>query len=86
MSEQAIVIIHDILSHFRHKTKEKFFPSCISLFANLFGDKIILSSSNGSFDNIGAVFLYPNQEKFYLNYFLLLLNFWEYIPTENQIP
>ena len=34
---------------------------------------------------MGAVFLYPNQEDHYLDYFLLLLNFWEYIPTEKQI-
>ena len=34
---------------------------------------------------MGAVFLYPHQEKYYLNYFLLLLNFWEYMPTDKQI-
>ena len=35
--------------------------------------------------NIGAVFLYPNQKAHYLNYFLLLMNFWEYIPKDEQI-
>ena len=35
--------------------------------------------------NIGAVFLYPNQKAYYLNYFLLLMNFWEYIPKDEQI-
>ena len=34
---------------------------------------------------MGAVFLYTNQEEHYLDYFLLLLNFWEYIPKENQL-
>ena len=29
--------------------------------------------------------MYPNQEEHYLDYFLLLLNFWEYIPTDQQI-
>lgn len=29
--------------------------------------------------------MYPHQENHYLDYFLLLLNFWEYMPNENQI-
>ena len=33
----------------------------------------------------GAVFLYLNQEEHYLDYFLLLLNFWEFIPKSNHI-
>ena len=85
LNDQAIVIIHDIFWHFLLKTKEKFFPSCISLFTNLYGDKILLNKKGGDLDNIGAVFLYQNQEKFYLNYFLLLFNFWEYIPKDKQI-
>ena len=32
-----------------------------------------------------AVFLYLNQEEHYLDYFLLLLNFWEYIPKDEHI-
>ena len=34
---------------------------------------------------MGAVFLYSNQEEHYLDYFLLLLNFWEYIPSDEQL-
>ena len=30
-------------------------------------------------------FSYINQKEHYLDYFLLLLNFWEYIPTDQQI-
>ena len=33
----------------------------------------------------GAVFLYLNQEEHYLDYFLLLLNFWEFIAKSNHI-
>lgn len=34
---------------------------------------------------MGAVFLYKNQKQHYLDYFLLLNSFWEYMPTQNQI-
>ena len=59
-------------------------PYCISLIPTLYGDKVIIHN-NRDILNIGAVFLYPNQEEHYLDYFLLLLNFWEYIPTDQQI-
>lgn len=49
------------------------------------GIKIFLHSVKGAISNIGAVFLYPNQKEHYLDYFLLLVNFWEYIPKDNQI-
>ena len=48
------------------------------------GDKIIIINGN-NIDNMGAIFLYPNQKDYYLNYFLLLLSFWDYIPTNKQI-
>lgn len=87
LNENAIVVIHDLLWHL-YKTDDynyKFFPSCISLFPSLYGDKVLIKKNKGSISNIGAVFLYPNQERHYLDYFLLLLNFWEYIPKDNQI-
>ena len=87
LNENAIVVIHDLLWHLS-ETKHynyKFFPSCISLFPALYGDKVLIKKNKGLMSNIGAVFLYPNQERHYLDYFLLLLNFWEYIPKDNQI-
>ena len=51
----------------------------------MYGDKVFLHQSNGDISNIGALFLYPNQKDHYIDYFLLLLNFWEYIPKDNQI-
>ena len=51
----------------------------------LSGEKVIIKDKNKGSENIGAIFLEPNQERFYLNYFLLLLTPWEYIPNENHI-
>ena len=85
LNENAIVVIHDLLWHFGKKINTKFFPSCISLIPSLNGDKVFLHQNNGEISNIGAVFLYPNQKDHYIDYFLLLLNFWEYIPKDNQI-
>lgn len=83
LKEKAIIILHDILWHFY--TNLKINPSNVYLFSNLRGDKIILKNNKGSFDNIGGIFLHPNQDKYYINYFLLLLCPWEYIPTDRQI-
>lgn len=83
LKEKAIVVIHDILWQFGKKTSIKFYPSNLILLSSIYGDKIILKKGDNSFGNIGAVFLYSNQEKYY--YFLLLYNLWEYIPTEKQI-
>ena len=83
LNENAIVVIHDLLWHFGKVVNSKFFPACISLITTLYGDKIFIR--NKSVSNIGAVFLYRNQEMHYLDYFLLLLNFWEYIPKDEQI-
>ena len=83
LNENAILVIHDILWHF--KSKIKFYPSNIILYPAIYGDKILLKKKNGSLDNIAAVFLYKNQENHYLDYFLLLLTSWEYLPKNNEI-
>lgn len=53
--------------------------------SSLFGEKIFIPHAKDGIENIGAVKLYPHQENHYLDYFLLLLSFWEEMPTENQI-
>ena len=85
LNENAIVVIHDLLWHFKKVISSKFYPSCIRLLPTLYGNKIFLSQTNKNVSNIGAVVLGPNQKNHYLDYFLLLLNFWEYIPTDKHI-
>ena len=83
LNENAIVVIHDILWHLH--IQKKIYPSNINLFPSIYGDKILLRKEDGYIGNFGAAILYPNQTIHYLNYFLLLLNFWQYMPTDNQI-
>ena len=45
----------------------------------------LLKNKDGSIGNMGAIFLYNNQEKHYLDYFFLLLAFWEYMPKDYEI-
>ena len=81
LKEKAILILHDILWHLL--TNVKIYPSNIYLFSNIRGDKILLNK-NG-IGNVGGIFLHPNQDKYYINYFLLLLCNWEYIPIDRHI-
>ena len=83
LNQNCIIVFHDIIWHFTKKNK--IYPSNIVLYPAIYGDKIPLITNNGYIDNIGAVFLYNCQENHYLDYFLLLLNFWEYMPSDNQI-
>ena len=83
LNENAIVVIHDILWHFEKTIK--IYPSNVNLFPAIYGDKILLGQNERDIGNTGAVFLYPNQKSHYLDYFLLLLTLWEYMPTDDQI-
>jgi predicted O-methyltransferase YrrM len=90
LEENAIIIMHDIMFHlptnkYYNPREVKFHPSQIYLFTSLAGCKIIIEDENKGAENIGAVFLYSNKEKYYLNYFLLLLTPWEYMPKKSQI-
>ena len=90
LEDNAIIVLHDIMFHLPSNhyftTKEiKFHPSNIFLMTALYGDKLILEYGKKKIDNIGAIQLYSNQKKYYLNYFLLLLTPWEYIPKEKHI-
>lgn len=87
LNEKAIIVLHDIFWHFSRKKPRpprevKFTPSNIYLLSALYGDKLLI---NNELENMGAVFLYKNQKKHYLDYFLLLNGFWEYMPTKSQI-
>ena len=87
LEDNAIIVLHDITFHFPSKnyytTKLiKYHPSQILLMTSLMGDKIIIPEPEIGLENIGAILLFPNQERYYLNYFLLLLTPWEYLPDE----
>ena len=55
------------------------------LYPVIYGEKVLLKYEDGSIGNMGTIFLYNNQEKHYLDYFFLLLAFWEYMPKDNEI-
>ena len=83
LNENAIFVLHDILWHF--SSKINFYPSNVYLYPVIHGDKVLLKNKDGSIGNTGAIFLYNNQEKHYLDYFCLLFAFWEYMPKDNEI-
>ena len=77
LKENAIIILHDIVWHFSKEANSNRIISISSptlvLMSSLRGDKIILKDKL-NIENMGAIFLYQNQEKYYLDYFLLLIN------------
>lgn len=90
LNENAIVVLHDIIWHFAfarisNYNINKIMPTQIVLMSSLIGKKIILKKGNKNFDNIGAIYLDKNQKKYYLNYFLLLMNIWQYMPSEKHL-
>ena len=90
LEENAIIVMHDILYHlpslnYYIQKSIKFHPSNIYLMTSLIGDKIIIPKKNNSIENIGAIILHSNQEKYYLNYFLLLLSPWDYLPKKSDV-
>ena len=89
LEDNALIIIHDIMLHFDYnhciEIKKKIHFSNIYLISSLMGDKVIIENKDHDLENIGAIRLFPNQYKYYLNYFLLLLSPWEYMPKQKYI-
>ena len=90
LEDNAIIVLHDIMFHlpslnYYNKNTSKFHPSNIYLMSSLIGEKIIIYNKQKCLENMGAIILYPNQEKYYLNYFLLLLSPWHYLPKKSFI-
>ena len=90
LDNNAIIVLHDIAFHFPSNNyycpkSVKFHPSNIYLMTSLVGKKIIVPKNDKGFENMGAIILAPNQSKYYLNYFLLLLTPWDYLPKEPHI-
>ena len=63
----------------------KIIPTEIYIMSALIGEKIILKKNLNNFVNIGAVCLSKNQKKYYLNYFLLMMTIWQFMPTNEQL-
>ena len=88
LNENAIIVLHDIMFHFyKEKIREKIVSISspqLLLMSAIYGDKILIKNNKG-IDNMGVIFLYKNQNNHYLDYFLLLLSFWDYLPTKKQI-
>lgn len=92
LKENCIVLLHDIIWHLskglytdRKIYKNRIIPTQINLMSVLVGEKILLNKFEYNFINVGVICLDKNQEKYYLNYFLLMMNFWQYIPTDKQL-
>ena len=87
LEKNAIIVLHDIKVPLLSDKilMPKLHPSNILLMAALYGDKVFLDNKKRYINNIGAIHLYNNQKKYYLNYFLLLLAPWDYIPNEKHI-
>ena len=87
LNENAIIVLHDIMLHFSKENIRENIQSVSSpqllLMSVLQGEKIVIENNKG-IDNMGVIFLYRNQKEHYLDYFLLLLSFWDYIPSEKQ--
>ena len=91
LNENAIVVLHDTILHFAYAMKTnllsvaKMIPTQIYLLSALIGEKIIPQQKIHDFDNIGAICLAENQKKYYLNYFLLIMTIWQYMPSDSQL-
>ena len=92
LNENAIVVIHDIVWHYLKAMipnqtlyDAKVMPTQIYLMSSLMGEKIIMKRGSKGLDNIGVVCLSSNQKNYYLNYFLLIMTIWQYMPTEKQL-
>ena len=92
LRENAIIVLHDITWHFYPVSNTnlslydtKIMPTQIFLMSTLIGEKILIKKGKNNFGNIGVVYLDVNQKKYYLNYFLLLMTIWHYIPKKEQI-
>ena len=92
LNENAIVVLHDTMLHFIYAMKTnqtlnnaKITPTQIYLISSLIGEKILLKTNLRDFENIGVVCLAEGQKDYYLNYFLLMMTIWGYMPTDGQL-
>ena len=92
LEDNAILIFPNIISHLKNvynkdmdKVVLKRTPTSVFLISSLAGKKKLIYDVNKKMGNIGLIFLEKNQERFYENYFLLLMCFWEEMLSDEQI-
>ena len=98
LEDDAIIIFPNLISHmkkayniynFNYTEIDKYIikrtPTSILLMSTLVGKKKIIYNKNRIMGNLGYIFLEKNQEKYYENYFLLLMCIWENMLTDEQI-
>lgn len=84
LKEEAIVIFHDIAMQMTNsKNRNEFAPYII--FNGIRGQKFLPSGKNILKQDIGAIKLEKNQQKYYEDYFRLLGGQWQYFPKEIHI-
>lgn len=84
LKEEAIVAFHDTFWMFRVKEKKNYSNNQILNYIR--GELILPNHGNELFStNIGALKLDKDQKKYYINYFLALGNYWEYMPDNNDL-
>ena len=92
LEDNAILVFPNILLHLKNvynkdmdKVLLKRTPTSVFLMSSLAGEKKLIYDVNKKMGNIGLIFLEKNQERFYENYFLLLMCFWEEMLSDEQI-
>ena len=98
LEDNAIIIFPNLISHmkkayniynFNYTEIDKYIikrtPTSILLMSTLVGKKKIIYNKNRIMGNLGFIFLEKNQEKYYENYFLLLMCIWENSLTDEEI-
>ena len=84
LKKNAVVVFHDIAIQITHNQgRDEWAPYII--FNALRGKKFLPSGNNILTQDIGAIILDDNQERYYQDYFRLLGGQWQYFPKEIYI-
>ena len=92
LEDNALIVLPNLIKNLNNSNyiKEnninlKTTSTSIFLMSSVVGVKKIFYNENKVMENIGLIMLEKNQEKFYENYFLMLLNIWENMLTDEEI-
>lgn len=88
LKEGAIVVLHDTFMMYIYDRIVKNIRNYSNnqILCYIRGELILPSFNNNTFArNIGAIKLFKNQKRYYLNYFLALGTQWEYMPSIREL-